>query len=93
MPSKRLDDAYQPKLGLTAADLGEEAYRANLADHPGEDPPHGGDAGTVPIWQSPEARNAPPGQHREDAQEIKLGEDVKPQRGVRRAPGTKEAPR
>ncbi|MFZ5826002.1 MAG: hypothetical protein ACOY94_17030 [Bacillota bacterium] len=80
---RRVDDSYQPKIALTASDLGEEAYRANLKDKPGRDNTHRGDqAGTVPIWQSPEARNAPPGQHRKDAQEVKMGRDPKPHHGT-----------
>lgn len=75
---RRVDDFKQPKLGHTAADLGEEAYRANLADQPGTDDTRQGDtAGVVPTWKRPEARNSPPGQHRKDAQEIKIGHDWK----------------
>lgn len=75
---RRVDDVKQPKLAPTAADLGEEAYRANLADQEGPDATRLGDqAGTVPSWKAPEPRNAPPGQRRKDAQEIKLGEDIK----------------
>lgn len=75
---RRVDDFKQPKLAPTAADLGEEAYRANLADEPGRDNTHLGDqAGTVPQWKRPEPRNSPPGQHRKDAQEIKIGQDWK----------------
>lgn len=75
---RRVDDFHQPKLAKTAADLGEEAYRANLADKPGRDDTHRGDqAGTVPEWKRPEPRNSPPGQHRKDAQEIKIGQDWK----------------
>lgn len=75
---RRVDDQYQPKLAPTAADLGEEAYRANLEDHPGKDRTHRGDqAGTVPQWKQPQPHNAPPGQERKDAQEIKIGQDWK----------------
>lgn len=79
---RRVFDETQGKLAPTAADLGEEAYRANLdATRP---EPHGTEAGTVPSWKAPEARNTPPGQHREDAQEVKIGYDLKRQRGVSR---------
>lgn len=75
---RRVDEFKQPQLAPTASDLGEEAYHANIQDRPGKDATHLGDqAGTVPEWQSPEARNAPPGQERKDAQEVKLGKDWK----------------
>lgn len=81
---RRVFDETQRKLAPTAADLGEEAYRANRdAEQPEA---HGTPAGTVPYWKAPGARNAPPGQEREDAQEVKLGHDIKRQRGVARGP-------
>lgn len=86
---RRVDDEYQPKLAPTAADLGEEAYQANLA---APDHTHDETAGTVPVWKRPEARNAPPGQHRSDTAQVRIGEDVKKAGGNRRRPGTSEAP-
>jgi|GEM_PF-1553845 len=75
---RRVDDFRQPELAPTAADLGKEAYEANLADRPGEDATHLGDtAGIVPQWKQPQAHNSPPGQQRKDAQEIKIGQDIK----------------
>jgi hypothetical protein len=75
---KRLHDQHQPQLGATASDLGEEAYQANLRDKPGPDNTASGhQAGVWPQWRAPEPRNSPPGQHRKDAQEIKIGEDWK----------------
>lgn len=75
---RRVDDEHQPKLAKTAADLGEEAYRANLRDNPGRDATHRGDtAGTVPQWKRAEAHGTPPGQQTKDAQEIKIGKDWK----------------
>lgn len=84
MPRRVFDPPPQGQLAPTAADLGEEAYRANLDAQKPEH--HGTTAGTNPEWLAPEARNAPPGQHREDAQEVKLGQDFKRQRGVPRGP-------
>ncbi|HLN65073.1 MAG TPA: hypothetical protein VK464_26430 [Symbiobacteriaceae bacterium] len=75
---RRVEHYQQPKLAPTAGDLGEEAYQANLSDTAGQDDTHRGDqAGTVPQWKQPQPHNAPPGQHRKDAQEIKLGQDWK----------------
>lgn len=76
---RRVDDFHQPQLAPTASDLGEEAYQANLKHHhAATDSTTVGDrAGVVPEWQSPEARNSPPGQQRKDAQEIKIGRDIK----------------
>ncbi|HYG59929.1 MAG TPA: hypothetical protein VD902_17830 [Symbiobacteriaceae bacterium] len=75
---RRVDDEHQPKLAHTAADLGEEAYRANLADRPGRDAIQGETAGTVPQWKRPEPENSPPGQYRnKSAQEIQIGHDLK----------------
>lgn len=75
---RRIEHYQQPKLGMTAADLGEEAYRANLADEDGPDQnSHAETAGVVPQWKRPEARNSPPGQYRENAQEVKIGQDWK----------------
>jgi hypothetical protein len=75
---RRTDDFRQPKLAPTAADLGEEAYRANLADEPGPDQDSQQQtAGVVPQWKRPEPRNSPPGQYRENAQEVKIGQDWK----------------
>jgi len=79
---RRVFDETQGKLAPTAADLGEEAYQANLRDHGPAS--HGETAGTVPTWQHPEAENAPPGQSREDAQEVKIGQDFKQNRWVSR---------
>ncbi len=80
---RRVDDFKQPERAATAGDLGREAYEANKHDRPGTDDTHRGDqAGTAPIWQSPEAENAPPGQHRKDAQEVKMGQDPKPHHGT-----------
>lgn len=78
MPRK-VEHYRQPKLGLTAGDLGMEAYQANLADEPGRDDSHlAGQAGIVPSWKRPEARNSPPGQYRNhDRQEIQMGQDWK----------------
>lgn len=78
MPRK-VEHYRQPKLGMTAADLGQEAYQANLADEPGPDDNHLAEqAGVWPQWKSPEARNSPPGQHRnQDRQEIRIGQDWK----------------
>ncbi|MGE5674147.1 MAG: hypothetical protein ACM3XM_09685 [Mycobacterium leprae] len=74
---RRVDDIRQPERAPTAGDLGMEAYQANLDDTPGKDPTIGDTAGSVPPWKAPQAHNAPPGQHRKDAAEIKLGRDVK----------------
>jgi hypothetical protein len=78
MPRK-VEHYRQPKLGLTAGDLGTEAYQANLADEPGPDDSYtAGQAGIVPSWKRPEPRNSPPGQYRNhDRQEIKMGQDWK----------------
>jgi len=90
---RRVDDDYQPKLAPTAADLGEEAYRANLNDHPGPDSATADTAGTVPIWKAPEAENAPPGQHRKGTFPVHIGQDVKKGGGNNRRPGTGAAPK
>lgn len=79
---RRIDDFKQPGLAPSAGDLGREAYEANKADQPGQDHTHLGDqAGLVSAWEAPEAENAPPGQRRKDAQEVKMGEDPKPEHG------------
>lgn len=75
--AKRVDDFKQPKLAPTAADLGEEAYRANLADGAGADITNGPNRGAVPQWKRPEPKNAPPGQERSGGPEVKLGQDIK----------------
>jgi hypothetical protein len=88
MPRRVFDDTLQPQLAASAGDLGREAYEANTADKPGADDSHRGDqAGTSPIWRAPEPRNAPPGQHRKDAAEVKLGEDPKFHHGKQGAGG------
>lgn len=75
---RRIDDFHRPSLAPSAADLGMEAYQANLADEKGPDQnSQAQTAGVVPQWKRPEARNSPPGQYRENAQEIKLGQDWK----------------
>lgn len=74
--AKRVDDLKQPKLAPTAGDLGEEAYRANLADNSAAER-HGEPAGTMPQWKRPEPRNAPPGQERSGGPEVRLGQDMK----------------
>lgn len=80
---RRVDDFKQPELAPTAGDLGREAYQAYKDDTPGRDNTHLGDqAGTVAAWEAPEAENAPPGQRRKDAQEVKIGQDVKPHHGT-----------
>ncbi len=89
---RRVDDIHQPKLGATAADLGEEAYRANLSDEPGPDHHTAEITGTVPAWKQPQPHNAPPGQHRAHSTELRIGQDVKKSGGNSRRPGTSEAP-
>jgi hypothetical protein len=76
---RRVEHHAQPQIAPTAGDLGLEAYNANLRHHePGFDSPtyDGETAGTVPVWKHPEPENAPPGQHRQDAQEVKMGLDL-----------------
>ncbi|HWI51185.1 MAG TPA: hypothetical protein VNT01_03460 [Symbiobacteriaceae bacterium] len=76
---RRVEHYRQPKLAPTAGDLGAEAYQANIADEPGPDDPGTGEtAGVWPQWKAPEARNSPPGQHRNpDRQEVRIGQDWK----------------
>ena len=69
---RRVDDFNQPKQAPTAADLGQEAYQANLkgvADLPDEG------RGIVPIWRRPEPHNPPPGQHDKGRPTITIGEN------------------
>lgn len=74
---RRVNDFKQPRLAPSAAELGEEAYRANLQDQDGPGEWGNETAGTVPVWKHPEPRNAPPGQHRSGGPVIKLGQDPK----------------
>jgi hypothetical protein len=76
---RRIEHYKQPQLAPTAGDLGEEAYEANIAHHdPSHDATNLGDtAGVVPQWKQPQAHNSPPGQSRKDAQEIRIGQDIK----------------
>lgn len=79
---RRVDDFEQPQLAPSAGDLGREAYQANKDDKPGRDNTHRGDqAGTVSSWEAPEAENSPPGQSRKEAQQLKLGQDIKNNHG------------
>jgi hypothetical protein len=73
---RRIRHHAQPQIAPSAGDLGREAYQANLADQPGPDLSADGDqAGTVPVWRHAEPKNTQHGEHRNDAQARKLGQD------------------
>lgn len=78
--NNRLDDFIkQPQLAPSAAELGMEAYRANLADPVGYDPaPKDPPAGVQQQWNTPEAEIPPKAKQVRPAQEIQIGHDVKP---------------